>query len=189
MTAPANTQLPRKIDLDALKAVLDCANFHIDDIKSGIEDGTYLASENTELPEMQQAVTRIADWHSAESAALPVRKPQVYVALEFSAESDGERTYTTLHVAAVSNADAIQALRDDGINSKTLFLVNRDERSYSSAVERLAERAENFITEAAFRRWVSVSINPIVEDGENHPATWIHVPYIEPSAKGQLEAA
>lgn len=53
----------QKLDLQKLATVIDCARSYVEDIESGIEDGTYLKSENENLPELQVAVENLEAWH------------------------------------------------------------------------------------------------------------------------------
>ena len=106
-------------------------------------------------------------------------KAQIYTALEFSDESNGVREYTTYHIAAVTNAEAIQALYDDGVNSKLLFLANRDAHDHISSVEILSKKPVSKVAEADFQRWVRTAILPYWEySGHFEPAAWVVVPYI-----------
>ena len=45
-----------KIDTKTLELLIDMANSHIEDIDSGVEDGTYSPLENTDLVEKEKAV-------------------------------------------------------------------------------------------------------------------------------------
>lgn len=49
--------------VNALALVLSMANSHIEDIESGLEDGTYEASENLDIDEKNAAVQRIQSLH------------------------------------------------------------------------------------------------------------------------------
>ena len=60
---PSNTVAG--IDLNALEVIIGCASRYIEDIETGIEDGTYLASENENLPALQQAFQAVSEWYSA----------------------------------------------------------------------------------------------------------------------------
>lgn len=46
--------------LCALSTVIGMAQSHVEDIERGIDDGTYCAAENADLPAKQAAVARIA---------------------------------------------------------------------------------------------------------------------------------
>jgi hypothetical protein len=52
------------LDMSALQTVLGCAASHIEDIESGIADGTYLALDNEGLPDMQAALKSVEGWHA-----------------------------------------------------------------------------------------------------------------------------
>lgn len=53
---PEGAQPSISLSRDVLAALIDMANDHVNDIESGIEDGTYLASDNQDINEKQQAV-------------------------------------------------------------------------------------------------------------------------------------
>ena len=44
------------IDADVLRLLTDCARVHVEDVESGIEDGTYSESENKDLAEKRMAL-------------------------------------------------------------------------------------------------------------------------------------
>lgn len=52
----------RYIDLAVLSRLHDCAAQHVEDIETGIDDGTYRAEENTDLPLKRQAVNRLQEF-------------------------------------------------------------------------------------------------------------------------------
>lgn len=52
----------RYIDLAVLSRLHDCAAQHVEDIETGIDDGTYRAEENTDLPLKRQAVDRLQEF-------------------------------------------------------------------------------------------------------------------------------
>lgn len=57
-----------------LASLIDMANSHIEDIDSGIEDGTYLASENTDIEDKRKAAETANEIYR--SAVLSALKPQ-----------------------------------------------------------------------------------------------------------------
>lgn len=105
---------------------------------------------------------------------------QLFTALQFSTEFNGQRDYTTYHVAATSNADAIKALHNDNVNSKLLFLANRDGHGRFSAVEILSKSPESKVSEPDFQRWLATATKSSNEEGEEVPSAWVEVPYISP---------
>lgn len=50
------------LSMDHLSKVIGCAESHISDVESGLEDGTYEAEENEDLPDLQEALASIEDW-------------------------------------------------------------------------------------------------------------------------------
>ena len=60
--APAAT-----IDMRSLATVIDCARDHVQDVESGLEDGTYEPAENKDLPKKQDALNTLSDWHQSVS--------------------------------------------------------------------------------------------------------------------------
>lgn len=52
------------VDASALATVIDCARTHIEDIKTGIEEGIYVASENQDLPALEEALASVLEAHS-----------------------------------------------------------------------------------------------------------------------------
>lgn len=52
----------KDIDLSQLRTVIQCARFHVEDVSSGLNDGTYEASENTDLPQKESALEALETW-------------------------------------------------------------------------------------------------------------------------------
>lgn len=59
----------QELGLEDLARVLGCAHAHIDDIESGLQDGTYLASDNEDLPLKQKAYDSVNAWSIAAMAS------------------------------------------------------------------------------------------------------------------------
>ena len=53
------------LDMSALASVIDCAQSNIDDIDSGLDDGSYLQSENADLPAKRRALDILSAWHKS----------------------------------------------------------------------------------------------------------------------------
>lgn len=51
------------LDLEKLATVIGCASSHVEDIETGIEDGSHFKSENENLPALQAAVDELKLWH------------------------------------------------------------------------------------------------------------------------------
>lgn len=51
------------INMQALATVIDCARAHIEDIETGLQDGTYEASDNPSLPSKKRDLEDIQTWH------------------------------------------------------------------------------------------------------------------------------
>jgi hypothetical protein len=53
----------QNLSLEKLSIVMDCAGAHINDIKSGLEEGMYLAEDNENLPKLDEALVSLEAWH------------------------------------------------------------------------------------------------------------------------------
>jgi hypothetical protein len=53
------------LDMDALGKVIGAAESHVEDIESGLADGTYDKEDNEGLPGMQWALKSVSLWHKA----------------------------------------------------------------------------------------------------------------------------
>lgn len=103
--------------LSALISVIGMANSHVEDIETGIHDGTYSAAENADLTAKQAAVTRIGNLFASlqenesglndlASAALAFNTHQIVLTQATAIHSDmlaaRERIIQQIHVATKS---------------------------------------------------------------------------------------
>ena len=56
---------PKSLDLGALASVIDMANSHIEDIQSGLEDGTYEKQDNVDIDDKIKALNKVRGYLAA----------------------------------------------------------------------------------------------------------------------------
>ncbi len=70
----AMTHVDKDSLLSCLATVIDCANSHVEDIETGLEDGTYDKADNQDLGEKQRALKVVESWFHAEAGTAKMKE-------------------------------------------------------------------------------------------------------------------